>query len=505
MVFEPNFTKVVSSVRRNVGITQSVIELKLPTNEENINKIYSVGAKSTVVSSESNGKDISFMGHVDFQAIYEGEQITAIDYTAEFRDKFLADREITGELIITSNVVDVTSNSLSNGIKVMAIIEVSIDEIMSRDVNVLTSISGECVHTTTTDLKYSTYIGKAFEKFDVSSDIQLENVANVLMVTPSVCLNSVQPKDNYLVLNGRLNVNICYKSGDNIQDLSTKEQFVDFTWEVALEGINPNSIIQSLLNIIYNEIRVSTVINGSVANISLNIPITFTGYVFNENNLEVVDDLYLESNYLSITCENFETIVGNESVKFKDNISGIASISDTAPFIDEILGVSTNNLVVASSRIDGDKLCIEGIANATVIYFTKETSSITSVQVEMPFAVEERISGMLSNIVTICLESMNARSKRGKEIEVSGELVVFADTYNEKTLCAISNVNLGEEKPHDDCSLYLYIVKPNQTIWDVSKDINVSQEAILEQNPEVELPLKSGDKLVIYKPNMMKF
>ena len=28
MVFEPNFTKVVSSVRKNIGITQSVIELK---------------------------------------------------------------------------------------------------------------------------------------------------------------------------------------------------------------------------------------------------------------------------------------------------------------------------------------------------------------------------------------------------------------------------------------------------------------------------------------------
>ena len=38
-VFEPNFTKVISSVRRNIGSTQSVVELKLPTNENDIAKI----------------------------------------------------------------------------------------------------------------------------------------------------------------------------------------------------------------------------------------------------------------------------------------------------------------------------------------------------------------------------------------------------------------------------------------------------------------------------------
>ncbi|MGN0961558.1 MAG: hypothetical protein ACI4PF_05110, partial [Christensenellales bacterium] len=96
MVFEPNFTKVVSSVRKNVGITQSVIELKLPTNENNVNRIYSVGAKSTIVSSEANGKEVSFMGLVDFQAMYESDGVSAVDYSAEFKDKFEADRELLG-------------------------------------------------------------------------------------------------------------------------------------------------------------------------------------------------------------------------------------------------------------------------------------------------------------------------------------------------------------------------------------------------------------------------
>ena len=88
---------------------------------------------------------------------------------------------------------------------------------------------------------------------------------------------------------------------------------------------------------------------------------------------------------------------------------------------------------------------------------------------------------------------------------MSADLEVYADIYTLQEGCVITNVTLGDEKPKDDCALYIYIVKPNQTIWDVAKDINSSQELILEQNPDIELPLKAGDKLVVYRPNVMNF
>ena len=227
--------------------------------------------------------------------------------------------------------------------------------------------------------------------------------------------------------------------------------------------------------------------------------------MFNANKIEVVEDLYSEKNYLSITCENFNTISNANAVFFKDNISGVASINDNAPFIDDVLGVCTNNLVVASSRVVDNNLCIEGVANSTVTYYTKETSDITSVQVEMPFSIEKRVDDYDVKIVTICLENISARSKRGKEIEVSAELNVYADMCSINTACVITQVAVGEEKDVDDCPLYICVVKPNQTVWDIAKEMNVSQELILEQNQDVELPLKAGNKIVVYKPKMLMF
>ena len=505
MVFEPNFTKVVSSVRKNIGITQSIIELKLPTNEEVIDAIYSVSAKSTIVSAEVAGNDINFVGLIDFQAMYESLGMSALDYSAEFKDKFTADAEINGEVVLTSNVVDVTSSIVSNGIKVVAIVEISIDQIESRDLNVLTGVNSNNAYLSYKDIEFNTYLGKAYEKFDVTGEFEIGGATKVLMVTPSACIANVTPKDNYVSVSGLVNVDVCYQTGDNNSDIKSDFHSFDFDWDVALTGITDMSYVQSMLSIIFNEIKVSTMLDDGKATVSLNVPLAYTGYVFNKTTMQTVDDVYSKTNYLSITNENFDSIQGYPCVWFKDTISGVASINETSPFIDDILGVCTNNIVLASSRVDANKLIIEGVANATVVYFTKETNAVTSVQVEMPFSVEEKVEGSESSVVTLCLSDVTARSKRGKEIEVSAELGVYSDMYGQTMMSVISDVTVGDQKPHDDCALYIYIVKPGETIWDVAKDMSVSVDLIMEQNPDVALPLVGGEKLVIYNPCLANF
>lgn len=505
MVFEPKFTKVVSSVRKNVGCMQTVVEIKLPTADTGITSVLSVGAKSVVVNSEVVGKDIVFNGVVDFQAVYMADSISAVDYNAEFRDKFVSQDNIDGEVILSSNVVDVTSSIVGGGIKVVAVVEIVVDQIDNTELNVLTTANGDEVHTATRELTYSTYIGRANEKFDISADIELSGVTNVLMVTPLVSVYSVEPRENYLVVSGRIGLDICAQTGDVLSGLSTYYRSTDFNCEVAFEGVNTESIIQSLIGVIYNEVKVSTYVENGTANLSVVVPVNYMGYVFKDNKLDVIEDIYLEKNYLSITCENFKTINAGNSFAFKDNISGTATIQDSSPFIDDVLGVCTSNVVLASSRVESGKLEVEGVANSTVAYYTKDTGEVTTVQVEMPFSIEKRVDYPDASIVTICLENITARSKRGKEIEVSAELNVFVDLSSMGSSCVITELVLGDSKKADDCALQIYVVKPNQTVWDIAKELSVSQELIMEQNESITLPLKAGDKLVVYKTHLMQY
>ncbi len=505
MVFEPNFKRVTSSTRKSIGITQSVVELKLPTNDGNISAIYSVGATSSIVGAEMSGNMVNFTGLVDFQAVYQSDKVSAIDYAAEFKDRFESDRDLSGELILNSTVVDVTSSIVSGGIRVVAIIETTIDIIESIERNVLVSVESPKACSAIKDISYSTYLGKAFEKFDVSGEIELSSATAVYMVTPNIRLKNVEAKDNYIAVSGVMGLDICYESGEGVESVRSAYREIEFDWEVAYDGIDSDALVQSSIVIISNETKVSSVVSEDGLILSINLPVEFSGYVFESTTITIIEDLYLESNYLSITAENAETVTDLKAMSFKDNISGSAEIMEQSPFIDEILAVCTSNIVIAKSVVMDGKLTVEGVATATVLYYTKETGSITPVSIDMPFSVEEKSDSEESSVVTVALIDLSAKSRRGKEIEVSAELVVYSDLYNTNSNTIISEVVVGEEKVKDDCSLYIYIVKPNETIWDIAKEMNVSVDLILEQNPNLELPVKPGDRLVIYKSRMEEY
>lgn len=505
MVFEPNYSKVVSSVRRNIGITQSAVEVKLPTGDIAANKIYSSGARVTILNNSTSGREVSFGGVVDFQVIYDADGFRSLDYTAEFKDRLVSEQEVLGEVVLTSNVIDVATSIVNGGIRVVAIVETVIDVIENKDLKLLTSINGDNVYVSNKTLDYHTYIGKAYEKFDVAGDIRLDNAQSVLSVSPCVSLSRVVAKQNYLEVQGKVNIEICYKTGDNINNLESTNQVADFNWEIALEGVSDNDLVQSVIGVVSNEVKITSIAEDGGLNVDYLIPIAYSGYVFSKNQISVVDDLYSESNYLSVTCENFETTFSGTMLSFKDNIVGNSAILDTAPFIDDVLGVCNTNTMIASSRIVDDRLCVEGVTTATVLYYTKETNEITSVQVEMPFTVDERVSGDYANVVTMCLTNVSARSRRGKEIEVSADINIYADVFSLEESSAITNVVVGEEKRQEDCALVIYIAREGQTLWDIAKENSIDQDLILRQNSELELPIKAGDKIVLYKPNLMKF
>lgn len=505
MSFEPNYKKVRSSTRRNIGTTQSIVEFKLPITDTTITEVYSVSGSASISTSELVGSTINFTGLVDFQIVYGATGIMSGDYTAEFKDRFDAGEELSGELVLTASVMQVTNTLIGNDIKVSATVEVVIDIIETKEVSLLVSLDAEGSYKSYKDIEYCTYLGKAYEKLDISGSLDINGARSVFVVNPCVRLNSIESKDNYIDIKGVLGLDICYQAGDDLSHLRSTYREMDFAWEVAYDGLTLDSVIESMLSIVYNEIKVSTIATEDGAEIDVDIPVMFNGYVFESAKLKVIDDIYLESNYLSVTSEVVPTITGIGNTVFKDNISGSAEITDAQAFIDEVLSVCTSNVVVARNYIDDGRLVVEGVADVTVTYYTKETMSATALDIEMPFVVEQKVDGEFASIVTICVADISAKSRRGKEIDVSGELYVFADTYSQKDNVIISSLTLGEEKKEDDCSLYIYIVKPGQTVWDIAKEMNISPDVIISQNPGVENGVSVGQRLVIYKSRVVDF
>ena len=505
MAIEPNYERVVSSERKKLGVTQAVIECRLPANDSNeIAKILCANAKSFILSSEASDGEINFSGNVNFQVIYEsvGADVNGLDYTADFKDKFLNGEIASGMVpIVTSSVVDVNTSKNAQDIKVVAIVEICVEVIKTTEVNALTGATGNNVFFNTDTLKTSNFVGVLSNKFDSTYDIEIkDNVERVLEVTCSPYIESVVPQNQFAKVVGGANIDICYVTSGEQSMLRTHQTKVTFQEEVALENLTELSCIQSSLNINNSLIKITTNIDSEYAIVNLNLPYEYLGYAFNENEIEVVDDIFSTENFLKVNTTGFNTLVCGGHLNLENKVTGNVESEDRT--MDEVLGTCCNTVTLATSFIENGNLILEGVASTTVLYFNKESNNTYSMVVEMPFSITESTNDLSDSfvpVVNLSLGEVSAKVKRGKDLDVSATLFVYADFYNTQAEAVISEVGVMEEKPENESVLTIYVVKPNETIWEIAKQLNISPDSLLEQNPDVQLPLIGGEKLIVYR------
>ena len=126
----------------------------------------------------------------------------------------------------------------------------------------------------------------------------------------------------------------------------------------------------------------------------------------------------------------------------------------------------------------------------------------------MPFSITENLENVTddySAVVTLSLGEVSCRLKRGSELEVNATLFVYANLYGETLEAVITGVTIQDEKPETNSVLTIYVVKPNETVWDIAKELNISPDDLLYQNPNVNLPLMGGEKLIVYRQKEVLF
>lgn len=506
MAFEPNYEKVVSSFRKKLGTTQTVVECKLPI-EEGITKLLCSCAKCYIKDSSIEGNSINYFGVTCFQVTYvnQDNETVGADYTVEFKEKFVYEEDIVGVVASTCNVIDVNSVVNNGELRVLATLEIENEIIASESQVVLVGANDLLVRREL--LSYNVLANKIIENFDVVSDYEIKDSVNkVLTVCANPYLTKVVPNNNFVLVEGGVNVDISYLTDDNT--LRTVQTVFDFNQEISDDGVDELSVIQSNLDCVCNEVKVSTAVDVDRAVVSLTLPMIYTGFIFNKTTIDVVVDAYSLTNYVNTTNESMTTFKGFESYHFEERVNGNLTIDDDMPNIDEILGTCCNHIVLASTSVDDGIFVVEGVAYTTILYQNKDLNNINAVLIEMPFSINNNVSEMGENIIPVVqlsLGNVTARARRNKEIDVSADLHIYADFYRVDEEAVISKITIDDEIPYDECALSIYISKEGDTVWDIAKELGVSPELVLQQNPNLSDEIAPLTRIVVYKQRVQEF
>ena len=507
MSFEPNYEKVVSNYKRKIGEMQSQLVCKLPTNDGiDVAKILCTNVKINMLNSSVMQSTINFDGVALVQAVYidQDNNVKFVDYSLEFKDKFVANKELmVADTIISYDVVEIRSQIEGNNIKVEAILNVCIDGIFADNLNILTSATGEGVYSKLEDINFSSFVGVASDRFDVSNDIEINDaVEEILFVCPNATVDRVESYDNYVKVFGTVAVNIAYTTAGDNSTIRTLDTNFDYEQELALTGTKSASVADCQASCMYQGISVTTNLGMDKSVISLSVPIDAKCFVWNDESIQIVSDIYSLTNNLNISTESYTVQSIEDSMRFSERVVGSVTIDDNDMLIDDVLGVCCGDILIASHRVQDNTLIVDGVLNATVIYRNNEVQKISSILVQVPFSLDMSSANLNDEMllrVVANIKRLQVKGRRGTEIEVVADIEVCVHACSLDKDAVVSQVTVEDEKLPSKSNLTIYIAREGDTIWDIAKQMSVPEDVIIEQNLNLELPIKNGERIVVYK------
>lgn len=166
--------------------------------------------------------------------------------------------------------------------------------------------------------------------------------------------------------------------------------------------------------------------------------------------------------------------------------------------VNELFGVLCPS-VSASVTTNNGSYYLEGVLQADVLYQTNEDVA-KGQTVELPFKLNLPLESKCDASIAAEISVTNASYKaRGAEVELVFETVINVKGVSEKTICVVSDIEIGAAKEASDVAISLYIVRKGESLWDVAKALNAEEETLLRQNEDISLPLNGGEKVILYR------
>lgn len=480
------------------------VECNIQTDQE-LSKIFTISAESFVETKEVLSGCINYTGQIETCVVYmtENGEIGSVHATCPFASKF-EDSDITADhkavlftKILSYDILNITQNSVSINFTLAQTGFIACnDEVRS------VSVIDENTPVKEEEMKVVRFIGETEATFVSQSNLGArECVKKLLLCESQASIKAVEPGLNFVTVTGEVVSRVLYVTEND--RFESEYIFDTFKEEVEFEGVTTNSKIEANAFVKYCDIKAIVDNNEAGARIELSVPVVVCLMGYEENEVKVVSDVYSTKNETLIETDSFNMtdIIPFEVIEGK--VDGIVVIDDDKPRIDKVLFTGGNNLNLTNVFVEDGILKIEGIAKTNVVYLNDEAGSLQSVEIEIPFVLNERTEikddAQLSAVGVVT--DADVVVKKGRELfyDAKVKVIVYAD--NSSVLAVISNVTLADELLPKDYAMQIIFGKKGETSWDIAKKNKVKENLLTDQNPEITFPLLDNTELVIFYQN----
>jgi len=149
-------------------------------------------------------------------------------------------------------------------------------------------------------------------------------------------------------------------------------------------------------------------------------------------------------------------------------------------------------------------MVVDGFIDVNVIFLNGDNNKVDSVSSSIPFTSTVDLSEYndISDVdIKITLDETGAYRKGLNTILIESKIISELSVKDNKNIHVINNITLGEKLNNKNmASIVFRVVQPNETLWDIAKNYNVSMNYLGKlNNLDINDNLMPGSKIIITK------
>ncbi len=218
-----------------------------------------------------------------------------------------------------------------------------------------------------------------------------------------------------------------------------------------------------------------------------------SGVIYEQVAVSGVTDAFSRTNRILLTYAENESEGAGETSQLTERISGRAALSSAINFSDTLQAIVLQRAEANIMR-GNNGIHVEGVAMATLL--VQGADGRRAIELSLPFSIPVQASDARVDVL-VC--GMSARQKEEGCIDAEATLKLTLTERIHAAARLVAQVQEGEPVPVNDCAVSVYVPRAGDGLWELSKRLGKSPEEVTESNPDLEFPIREGQRVVIYR------
>lgn len=498
--------------RLDFGKFQTFIESEavVPDTKSDVYDIVKTEGYISIKNIEVSDGKITCKGSFNYNVIYvtdEKETVSNIKGKIDINETIEKDN-ITQDMesMIFAHVEHVDCTILNERkIRIGSLINIRGSLFNKQNLDIVKDISQvEEIQKHRKEISYQEIVGieKSESVIRDTINIKSQEVRDIISLNPYARIKESRVADNKVIIGGVLDINPLASTYDG-ELVELEKMGIDFTQFIEVPGVCNGMTEEVILSMEEFNYTFKQNEESSKGILDIDSTINCKVKVTNEANREILQDAYSPKKLIKLDHKSMEV---NKTLKSDSETFMVReSIRNSKDDIQVKDVVSTSCMIaIEDSYIENKESIIQGIIKVDILYVPVEgLKAVYKITEEIPFEHATTIEDLTDNCKVFSMASVERVdvNLNRDEIELSIKIKRFTEAIDKKMESfIIKGDDLGIYDLSKVPSLTVYVCKEQDSLWDIAKKYNTTEEEICEINElNSNEDLRTGKCLILEK------